>query len=424
MNVIAIIWNMLIFGGLAFWYWRSQTGVFRKVFWPAITVKIFSGFLIGWIYLYYYQGGDTFQYFEDGVHLSKLALSQFGDYLRFLWNGDYPPILQSLHYSDERAIFFDKLTSVINIITDDNYWLTACWCSIVSFSASWYLVKVCIRHFPEYTVAAIVAFLFFPTVVFWTSGLMKESIACAALFFLSALFLQTWFRSSLNIWQILLTMISLWLLWQLKYYYAAIFVPTILSCAIVRALLRYNAIRHSRLLQTAIWLIVFFGLLSIVSVAHPNFSYREFFQVIVANYELYNGTEGTSDIHYATLTPTLGSFMLNAPWALCSGLFRPFLWESHNLLQIGAAFENLFLVLLFVFCLRNVFRMFKNQHYPLFVACAVYIVILCILLALSTPNFGTLSRYRVGFLPYFVFIILLNNPLITSLERSLHRLVR
>jgi hypothetical protein len=35
-----------------------------------------------------------------------------------------------------------------------------------------------------------------------------------------------------------------------------------------------------------------------------------------------------------------------------------------------------------------------------------------VFLALSTPNFGTLSRYRAGFLPFFVFVIAYRNPIV------------
>jgi hypothetical protein len=46
----------------------------------------------------------------------------------------------------------------------------------------------------------------------------------------------------------------------------------------------------------------------------------------------------------------------------------------------------------------------------------VYVVVLVSFLALSTPNFGTLSRYRIGALPALVILCL--NPL-TPMGRRL-----
>jgi hypothetical protein len=48
----------------------------------------------------------------------------------------------------------------------------------------------------------------------------------------------------------------------------------------------------------------------------------------------------------------------------------------------------------------------------------IYCFVLCILLAISTPNFGTLSRYRIGFLPFFVFVLTYRNQVIEYLKES------
>jgi hypothetical protein len=46
-----------------------------------------------------------------------------------------------------------------------------------------------------------------------------------------------------------------------------------------------------------------------------------------------------------------------------------------------------------------------------------YVVFLCVFLALSTPNFGTLSRYRIGFTP-FLWLLLLGGSGILSRYRN------
>jgi len=45
--------------------------------------------------------------------------------------------------------------------------------------------------------------------------------------------------------------------------------------------------------------------------------------------------------------------------------------------------------------------------------------VLAVFLALSTPNFGTLSRYRVGFIPFFVFLTACGNVLLERLQRRM-----
>ncbi len=41
-------------------------------------------------------------------------------------------------------------------------------------------------------------------------------------------------------------------------------------------------------------------------------------------------------------------------------------------------------------------------------ALLLYTVLLATLLALSSPNFGTLLRYKVGFLPFLAYLLLIH----------------
>ncbi len=64
---------------------------------------------------------------------------------------------------------------------------------------------------------------------------------------------------------------------------------------------------------------------------------------------------------------------------------------------------------LVIWKLRHI-HMPANGNRLIVMAALVFICVLCIFLALSTPNLGTLSRYRVGFLPFFVLLTLADHP--------------
>jgi hypothetical protein len=104
--------------------------------------------------------------------------------------------------------------------------------------------------------------------------------------------------------------------------------------------------------------------------------------------------------------------------AFFSGLYRPFVTEVHTIWQVIAALENLLLLILTIAALTNVTRMITSRHRLLIFSLMIYITLLCVFLALSTPNFGTLSRYRVGFIPFFVLLLTIENPLVTRLIKS------
>jgi hypothetical protein len=114
------------------------------------------------------------------------------------------------------------------------------------------------------------------------------------------------------------------------------------------------------------------------------------------------------------------------PAALFSGLFRPFVVEADTALQFLVSFENLLLVVLFTSALTNMRKLIGSKHRILLFSIIVYTVLLCTFLALSAPNFGTLSRYRVGFLPIFLLLLTIENPLINKIMtlKALRNLVR
>jgi hypothetical protein len=111
---------------------------------------------------------------------------------------------------------------------------------------------------------------------------------------------------------------------------------------------------------------------------------------------------------YEGLQPTLGSVAAHAPKALGTGLFRPFLWEAGGLLQAWVGVENVLLLVATILALWALMRR-RTRLGPsvlLVLAALHYIVILAVLLPLAAPNFGEIARYKVAFLPFFVYVVL------------------
>jgi len=105
------------------------------------------------------------------------------------------------------------------------------------------------------------------------------------------------------------------------------------------------------------------------------------------------------------------SILSNFPAAVFAGLFRPTLFDAHSLLQWLSAFENTLVLVLFLTALPTLttWKQIGREDRLLVIAVALYIVALSGLLALSTPNYGTLVRYRVGFYPFFVLLLVHNS---------------
>ena len=425
MKIVLLLVHFLAIGWIVVLIWRRET-LLRKIFFPALAVKVAAGIAVGLLYQYYYSVGDTWLYFSDGRLLSTLARSDFSVYWQLLWGSEGElPASAAFGFHEPRALFFVKVVSVFNLISLDNYWVVSVYFSLFSFLGAWFLLKQLAEKIPNSTLPAALGLLFFPSLVFWSSGLIKESLAMAGLYFLVGIFIRLWFSEKFRLSHLLPLLLSIWIVWNLKYYYAAVFFAVGITSLAFKYIITRRGYRGSFVKACAFWLLIFAVALASVTFLHPNFSPQQLLTVIVDNNEAYSVTSAPEDqVHFCSLQQSWGSLAMNSPWALLSGLFRPFVWESGTILQFMSSVENLLLLVVFVVAVSKTRQLSGSSHRMLVFAAMVYVILLAVFITLSTPNFGTLSRYRVGYLPFFVTIILGARPVLTVLERSFNRLVR
>jgi hypothetical protein len=328
-----------------------------------------------------------------------------------LWGGDESfDVWSQLQYQQPRALFFGKVASLFCLLTRDQYLAVAWYFSMISFWSAWHVITLVSRHWPAARAAVVLALLYWPTVVLWTSGLIKESLAMAALYFLVATSLQVWLRQRLSVLTMGLAVLALWILWSLKYYYLAVFLPVACAALIMRCFLLPRMSSAGAISKVLVWAALFIIPAIVLSQLHPNFYPGRFLSVITENYKAFQLLSATNDMaHFPALKPTPGSVLRHSPAALLTGLFRPWIWEAHTFFQVLAAIENMFLAVLIFMSLRHLRTLPVSPHRLLVLSIVVYTVLLCVFLTLSTPNFGTLSRYRVGFLPFLVLLVCVGN---------------
>jgi hypothetical protein len=422
-NEFFVIINVFLIAGVAYQVWRHQSSPLRVTYWPALVCKLTAGVSLGLIYRFYYAGvGDTMLYFSDANILSSFARQDPLGYLGYLWHSQVDLGLTSDAAGQPRTLYLLKLASVFNLLSHDNYWITSAYFSFISFLASWYLV-VQVSHTARAAYwPAVVGFLFFPTAVFWSSGLIKESLAMAGLFLLGGCYLRIWFGLRLRYWEIILIPVATWVVWSLKYYFLGVLVPVALASLLVhKASVAGRQAQHLPV-KIGVWIVAMLIPLILMFSLHPNFHPRLLMEVIVDNYQAFHRVSDAEDlIFYDELRPEWTSLLFHSPKALLAGLYRPALWEARNVLQGLVAMENAALVLLSIGSFWSLRAFFRSPQRLLVTTVLLYAAILAIFLALSTPNLGTLSRYRVGFLSVLVTVLATNNPLFNRLGRVAQR---
>lgn len=409
-----IVLHVLMLTGLLYYFSKRIDKTDRGLYWFGWLFRMLMSVALGLIYTYYYNANDTWHFFEDATKLSAVARTNFVAYLQVLFtNQPDPEIIQTLFYAQERSLFLVKCISFFALISRDNYWTCAIYMATLAFGASWFFFKTICTYYQHAKLAAAISFLFFPSIVFWSSGLVKETLALAGILIISAVFIRFINEDKITVLHVILSVVAGWVAWNLKYYWTALFLVSILTTLIV------FLVGRRMVLLKAYWPLVWGLVFAVIGIAatrlHPNFYMERLLEVIISNHEAFVKISKPENlIQFYNLQPTWWSIIMNAPLAIVSGLFRPWLGEANGLTSIMAALENLVLAVL---CISACFRKtWKTTDGLVITAVGVYVLMECVLMAISSPNLGTLSRYRVGFLPFFVFLISYGNPLIGKIR--------
>jgi hypothetical protein len=267
---------------------------------------------------------------------------------------------------------------------------------LVSFSASWYLLRILTDQYPQLSYLIYFILLFFPSIVFWSSGLMKETVGLASLYLLSGILLKWYWNKPILLIEYLLSALAIWVMLQLKFYVLGVFSIV----AIYLFISRWVPYWHFKVILIFLLLLVsFFGFQWL----HPWFRPERLPLTIFELHEqILEKSKESSKVGGFYLSPSYLSLALNSPIALITGLFRPFPWEMNSQFGLWLKIENLFIIGCSLFTLTR-FKTIKWSE--LILITLLYISILAVFLSLSTPNFGSLARYRVYYLPFFLLLI-------------------
>jgi hypothetical protein len=95
-----------------------------------------------------------------------------------------------------------------------------------------------------------------------------------------------------------------------------------------------------------------------------------------------------------------------APQAINISLFRPYMWEAKNPLMLLSALEALmFLTLTLHIVVKMRRRLFTYLGMPDTLFCLVFALVFAFAVGVSTFNYGTLSRYKIPMMPYYLLAI-------------------
>ena len=328
-----------------------------------------------------------------------------------------------VYHGMSNTYFFAKIVAVLNLASLTTTWVNALYFSLFSFVGAWQLAKTVGRIFPQTPAAAGMAFLLWPSVVFWSSGITKEAVVLGSGTWLVAVFVTLAFgtaplaparRAGLVGAGLLLALLH----FKMRYFFAVPLLAALAGLAGVQLLQRLGVVR-ARWAQALVLAAVLGAGAWLVPQLSPAFRLNKFTHQVVTIYE-HNLSLSLDKPHfeYPHLRPTLESVVRHAPLAAANALTRPWLGESAQPLYLVAALENAALLLGLGLAAWAVVRGRPGRlPFGLTASLLVFCLVLAFLIGITTPNLGTLHRYRSGLLPYLLLLLLQNDYAAAGMRR-------
>lgn len=409
---------------LAVYFKRKFPGSeLNNYYWPSLLLKILAGLVIGLLYKYYYTyGGDTYLYFRSSGYLTDLLLTHPKQYLEVLAGDEMTETLkQDLEvWQQPRALFFCKILSLINLVTFSSYWITAAYLSLFSFLGLWYLGNYLLKRYKLAPFEVVLAFFFLPSFVLWSSGLLKESVVVGCICLTVYLFLQWIDNKKFSFPALLLFLLFTAAGAGIKFYFFLVLLPVMAGWSLIHFLPPASPLEQKP------WASLLIPLLLILFSAVPLLMLpsllQYFLKIIYISYTHILQASGPSGTFtFNDFSPSLSSLIRNFPLAIITGLFRPFVWEAWTFPALVVGMENLLLSLLVA---AQAFRHVRQKNLklpPVVVAALTYIIVMAALMAFIAPNWGTLSRYKTGYLMFFTLLVVHRNPFLEFIARKFNR---
>ncbi|MEQ8686751.1 MAG: hypothetical protein RIE86_15740 [Imperialibacter sp.] len=412
---------LLFFYALAYWIRPRVTNRdTRKYFIPGLTVKFIGAISLGLIYQFYYRGGDTLNYYNWGASIVWEAFldSPLKAVSLILAGQEYPN--DAFDYAS-RIIFFGDLPSysivrvagLLSIFTVNSYYAISVCFGAISFAGTWALFYALYKYCTPIVQKTAIAVLFIPSVFFWGSGILKDTITFSALgfFIYSLLELVKWKKvMALNF---IILFFSSYLLYHIKIYISLSLIPGAVLFVYIFYFSRAVKNMVLKILLTPILLIgvIYSMYFAALKLGEDNRKYSLDAMIETARVSaewLYHVSRVEGGSGYSLgdddfSPPGLVRKFVPGVWV---SLFRPYLWEVRNPVMLLTAVESLALFGLFVFTLFKigVISFFGDiLSDPLISFLLLFTIVFCFAIGVSTFNFGSLARYRIPVIPLFAY---------------------
>lgn len=368
-------------------------------------------------------GNDsTGLYFNEGINIAQL-ISQDNTNIKWIFSSgaDFDQSLlfnpfNEGYFRSESNYFVTRLVSIFSFVSFRNYMVINLIFSMISFSGVWHLYKFFYEQYPHLHTKLAIAILYLPTFVFWSSGILKDPLCTGMLGWMTYSIYCALYKKESITKNLLIAAAAGYIINIVKSYILFSYLPFFILFLILS---NFKLIKRASLKIFAFITLFIMGPVGFYVVADK-------LQEELGNLALDKISESvklqqTAFINMADIAESsfsLGvdfdgtnqSLVKMAPAAITATFYRPYLWESKKLSTLLSSLESLALMIytIFVFVKAGPFNflmtIFKD---PMVMFCFLFSIVFALFVGATTLNFGTLVRYKIPCMPYYLIALVL-----------------
>jgi hypothetical protein len=372
-----------------------------------VFFKVLMGCLYGWVFLHFYNGDDTWNYFFESKEQTSLLMKHPLQFFR-PFSPAYSLQIKNYHIWDAFLFYVDHFErwfminglAVLNLLSGKNYYTNVVLFEFLTIGGPLLLFKLLAKEFPLRAGMNFLLVFFIPSIIFWCSGIRAEAL----LLFSAVLMIyngQAYARRA-GILPLLGCMAGFLGLLLIRYQFLFIFLP-----AFWAYWLSVKKERNSPVYFNRIYLVI----LLVVEISLFLPTDRQLSRPLRQAQNSFFLLKGNTRYKLDSLKPGPVSFISILPQAISNTTFRPYPWEGKSLLQSVSSAEVIFLITGLLFFIVSPNRKKQISH-PLYWLFLFYGISQLIIIGYVVPFPGAIVRYRS--IPFLFLILLLyaGNPLL------------
>jgi hypothetical protein len=400
-----------------------------RYFLPGLMAKIFGAIALGLIYFFYYKGGDTTNYHFTANALCNVLFNNPADFVYVYFGSPHVSEFYLMNsrgdftfwVNDEYAYFVSKCFVPVVLVAGRSYMASAIIIASICYVSVWKMYLIFVTEFPHIYKQLAFPILFIPSVIFWGSGILKDSITFSAACLYVCGFYWFIIKKNFRFSNIVSIFFASYLLLSIK--------PYILFALLPGSIVWFVALRVNKINNGFIKVMIA-PFIIVIGIAIGGFAMQKLSAELgqysldkvlntasEAQQDLKQSYYGGNTFDIGNYEPTIEGVLSVSHKAIFAALFRPTILDVRNIVMFISALENTFILLFCIFLLIKLkifgfFRLIKSH--PLVLFSFLFSIFFAFSVGVSISNFGTLVRLKIPCIPFFMASLVIVNSMLNA----------